>query len=159
MTSTNFSPVRHDVTNVFSELLLNSMKFNLQLWNSFAEAYPIYLSTVSEYNKSWKDLSELDRVLRRKFRKTLDEKFRQKSFVNSLSDNVASYSRLANILGLGNVYRSISNGSSIWNNEFIEPIRDTLYRTPSYKVWELENYSLFRYGNLGASCALKLNYK
>jgi polyhydroxyalkanoate synthase len=151
MASTNFSPVRHDVTDVFSKLLLNSTKFNLKLWNSFAEAYPIYLSTVCEYNKSWKDLSELDRVLRRRFRKTLDEKFRQKSFVNSLSDNVASYSRLANILGIGNVYRSISNSSSIWNNEFIEPIRDTLYRTPSYKVWELENYSLFRYGRLRMS--------
>ena len=90
-------------------------------------------------------------VLRSKFRKFLDVKFRQDKFVNSLSDNVASYSKLANLLGLGNVYQRISNGSSIWNNDFIEPIRDTLFRTPSHKICELEKYSLFRYHGLTPS--------
>ena len=32
-----------------------------------------------------------------------------------------------------------------WNNKFIEPIRDTLYRTPSEKICEIEKYSLFHY--------------
>ena len=90
------------------------------------------------------------RSLRSKFRKFLDVKFRQDKFVNSLSDNVASYSKLANLLGLGNVYQRISNGSSIWNNDFIEPIRDTLFRTPSHKICELE-VSLFRYHGLTPS--------
>ena len=57
--------------------------------------YPIYLSTISEYNKSWKDLSELDKILRSRFRKAFDEKFREERFVNTLSDTIASYSELA----------------------------------------------------------------
>jgi hypothetical protein len=127
------------------------MQFNIQLWNAFVESYPIYLTTISEYDKSWKDLSGLDAALRSKFRKALDDKFRQDKFVNSLSDNVASYSKLANVLGLGNVYQCISNASSKWNNDFVEPIRDTLFRTPSHKICEIENYSLFRYHRLPPS--------
>ena len=46
------------------------------------------------------------------------------------------------------MYRDFSNGSSIWNNKFIEPIRDTLYRTPSEKICEIEKYSLFHYKRL-----------
>ncbi|HKG87578.1 MAG TPA: alpha/beta fold hydrolase [Nitrososphaeraceae archaeon] len=34
---------------------------------------------------------------------------------------------------------------SVWNNDFIEPIRDKLYRTPSENVSKLEKYSLFHY--------------
>ena len=43
------------------------------------------------------------------------------------------------------MYRYLSNRSSVWNNDFIEPIRDTLYRTPSEKICEIEKYSLFHY--------------
>jgi hypothetical protein len=34
-----------------------------------------------------------------------------------------------------------------WNNNFIEPVRDTFWRTPSHKIAELEKYSLFHYGS------------
>ncbi|MFL6426043.1 MAG: hypothetical protein ACJ71R_20985, partial [Nitrososphaeraceae archaeon] len=46
---------------------------------------------------------------------------------------------------LGKMYQGISNRTAEWNNDFVEPIRDTLYRTPSQKICELEKYSLFRY--------------
>jgi hypothetical protein len=35
-----------------------------------------------------------------------------------------------------------------WNNNFIEPVRDTFWRTPSHKIAELEKYSLFHYGSI-----------
>jgi polyhydroxyalkanoate synthase len=70
---------------------------------------------------------------------------REERFVNSLSDTVASYSELAKITGLGKMYQGIYNRTAEWNNDFVEPIRDTLYRTPSQKICELEKYSLFRY--------------
>lgn len=54
---------------------------------------------------------------------------------------------LVKITGLGKIYQYLSNRSSVWNNNFVEPIRDTLYRTPSQKICELEKYSLFRYDN------------
>jgi polyhydroxyalkanoate synthase subunit PhaC len=87
-------------------------------------------------------------VLRSRFRKAFDEKFREEDFVNTLSDTIASYSELAKITGLGKMYRHLSNTLSVWNNDFIEPIRDTLYRTPSQKICELEKYSLFHYNRL-----------
>ena len=43
------------------------------------------------------------------------------------------------------MYQYISNNSSVWNNDFVEPVRDMLYRTPSQKICELEKYSLFHY--------------
>jgi polyhydroxyalkanoate synthase subunit PhaC len=132
-------------SNIFSRAFLLSMQFNIKLCNAFAESYPIYLSTISEYNQSWKNLSELDKILRSRFRKFLDEKFREESFVNTLSDTIASYSELAKITGLGKIYQYLSNIFSVWNNNFVEPIRDTLYRTPSQKLCEIEKYSLFRY--------------
>jgi polyhydroxyalkanoate synthase subunit PhaC len=135
-----------NMSNVFFRTLSYSTQFNLNLCNAFAQAYPIYLGTIYEYKKSWKDLSELDKILRSRFRKVLDEKFREESFVNTLADTIASYSELAKITGLGKIYQYLSNIFSVWNNNFIEPIRDTLYRTPSQKLCEIEKYSLFRYG-------------
>ena len=85
----------------------SSTRFNIELENAFAEAYPIYLNTISEYNKSWKDLSDLDNILRSRFRKAFDEKFREKRFVNSLSDTITSYSELAKITGLGKMYKHL----------------------------------------------------
>jgi polyhydroxyalkanoate synthase subunit PhaC len=131
--------------NAFARALSSSAQFNIALSNAFSQSYPVYLNTISEYNKSWKDLSELDKVLRSRYRKAFDEKFRDADFINRLSDVITSYSELAKITGLGQMYRDFSNGSSIWNNKFIEPIRDTLYRTPSEKICEIEKYSLFHY--------------
>jgi polyhydroxyalkanoate synthase subunit PhaC len=98
--------------------------------------------------KSWKDFTELDKTLRNrshkifeKFRdKIFDKKFREERFVNSLSDTVASYSELAKITGIGKMYQLLSNRIAEWNNAFVEPIRDTLYRTPSHKICKLEKY-------------------
>ena len=137
-----------DISSAFARALLNTTQFNIKLYNAFAEAYPIYLGAISEYNKSWNDLSELDKILRSRFRKAFDEKFRQDDFVNTLSDTITSYSELARVTGLGQMYKHLSNRSSAWNNDFIEPIRDTVLRTPSEKICEIEKYSLFHYNRL-----------
>jgi polyhydroxyalkanoate synthase subunit PhaC len=60
-------------------------------------------------------------------------------------ESVASYSELAKITGIEKMYQLLSNRIAEWNNAFVEPIRDTLYRTPSHKICKLEKYSLFRY--------------
>lgn len=140
-----------NISNAFSRALLNSTQFNTQLFNTFVEAYSMYLGTISEYNRFWKDLAELEKILRSKYRKLFDEKFREERFVNTLSDTIASYSELAKTTGLGKIYQHLSNRFSTWNNDFVEPIRDTLYRTPSQKICELEKYSLFRYDRLAST--------
>ena len=136
-----------NISNAFARALLNTTQFNMILSNAFVEAYPIYFNAISEYNKSWKNLSELDEILRSRYRKAFDEKFREENFVNTLSDTITSYSELARVSGLGKMYKHLSNKSSTWNNDFIEPIRDTLFRTPSEKICEIEKYSLFHYNN------------
>jgi polyhydroxyalkanoate synthase subunit PhaC len=137
-----------NIFNTFARALANSTQFNTELHNALSEAYPIYINTISEYNKSWNDFAELDKILRNKFRKLFDEKFREERFVNKLSDTIASYSELAKITGIGKTYQHLSNRLAVWNNDFLESIRDTLYRTPSQKICELEKYSLFRYDRL-----------
>jgi polyhydroxyalkanoate synthase len=140
--------------NAFGRALSSSTQFNTELFNAFAEVYSIYLSTISEYSRSWKDLPELDRTLRSRFGNVFDGKFREERFVNALSDIVVSYSELAKVTGIGKMYQRLSNRFSAWNNDFIEPIRDTFYRTPSQKICELEKYSLFRYDSpLGSATA------
>jgi polyhydroxyalkanoate synthase len=49
------------------------------------------------------------------------------------------------------MYKSLSNKSSAWNNDFIDPVRDTLFRTPSEKICEIEKYSLFHYNRLSTA--------
>ena len=134
-----------NMSKTLARAVSSSAQFNIILSNAFAQSYPIYLNTISEYNKSWKDLSELDKILRSRFRRAFDIKFREEHFINTLSDTITRYSEFAKIVGWGQVYSYFSNGSSLWNNKFIEPIRDTLYRTPSEKICEIEKYSLFHY--------------
>ncbi|MGA8842470.1 MAG: alpha/beta fold hydrolase, partial [Nitrososphaeraceae archaeon] len=134
-----------DIFNAFAQALSNTTRFNTILFNAFADAYPIYLNVISQYNKSWRDLSELDNILRSTYRKAFDKKFREKNFIDTLSDTVTGYSELARVTGLGKMYKHLSNKISLWNNDFIEPIRDTLFRTPSEKICEIEKYSLFHY--------------
>jgi hypothetical protein len=74
------------ITIKLTRALLKIAQFNLILSNAFAGTYPIYLNAISEYNKSWKDLSELAKILRSRFRKAFDKKFREENFVNTLSD-------------------------------------------------------------------------
>jgi class III poly(R)-hydroxyalkanoic acid synthase PhaC subunit len=147
------------MSNAFSRALLNSTQFNTELFNTFVEAYSMYLGTISEYNRFWKDLAELEKILRSKYRKLFDEKFREERFVNTLSDTIASYSELAKTTGLGKIYQYLSNRFSTWNNDFVEPIRDILYRTPSQKICELEKYSLFRYDRLASTTSTSSSLK
>jgi len=102
-----------DTCKALAHVSTSSAQLSIILSNTFAQSYPIYLNTISEYNRSWKELSELDKILRSRFRKAFDEKFREEVFINTLSDAITSYSELAKITGLGQMYRDFSNGSSI----------------------------------------------
>jgi hypothetical protein len=63
-----------NVSNAFAQASLSSIQFSIKLSNAFTEAYPIYLNTLYEYNRSWKDLSELDKILRSRTRRPDDRK-------------------------------------------------------------------------------------
>jgi polyhydroxyalkanoate synthase subunit PhaC len=80
-----------------------------------------------------------------RIRNKIDINFREECFTRSLSEFINSYSDLAKMTGYGHVYQHICSFTSFWNNTFIEPIRDTAFRTPSYKVYSENKYSLFHY--------------
>lgn len=136
-----------NICNALAHSLSSSNQFSLRLSSAFAESYVVYLNTVSEYGKSWSNIYELEKIVRSRIRRTIDERFREKDFIGALSDTISDFSELSKSIGLGKIYQLLSNRSSVWNNEFIEPIRHTLFRTPSEKLSEMEGYSLFHYNN------------
>jgi hypothetical protein len=73
-----------DTSRALARVSTSCAQLSIILSTAFAQSYPIYLNTISEYNKSWKNLSELDKVLRSRFRKAFDEKFREADFINTL---------------------------------------------------------------------------
>src|SRR5947207_1630563 len=50
-------------TNAFIRAFSSSIQFGTELYNAFAEFYLVYLDTIYEYNRSWKDLAELDKLV------------------------------------------------------------------------------------------------
>jgi polyhydroxyalkanoate synthase subunit PhaC len=140
-------PLLRTLSDVFIKSALNSSNFKAELFKVFSKAYFVYLDEISNFNIASKDLAEFEKTLKKRFHKTFDNSFREEKFVNLLSDTVASYSELAEVTGMGKMYQNLSNKFALWNNYFVESIRDTLYRTPSKKIYELEKYSLFHYDN------------
>jgi class III poly(R)-hydroxyalkanoic acid synthase PhaC subunit len=134
-----------DVRDALNGVLLNSSRFNWKLYEAFVEAYSVYLNILFNEGSTAKDMAEFEKIVRKKIGNIFNTKFRDDNFIVTLSNVVASYSNLAKATGFGKIYQHLSNLWSVWDNDFVEPLRDTLWRTPSHKVSNLEKYSLFRY--------------
>jgi poly[(R)-3-hydroxyalkanoate] polymerase subunit PhaC len=124
---------------------MNSLRLNENLFSTFLEAYSVYFKTILDENNVTKGVQEFEKIVRSRMHNIFNTRFREEDFVNKLSETVASYSDLAKSTGFGQSYQYFSNLWANWNNNFIEPIRDNLWRTPSQKVCQLEKYSLFHY--------------
>ena len=135
-----------DLRDALNNVFLNSYQFNDKIYKAFNQAYSACLTTfLQNDNYLMKDLPQLEKLLRSRVGDVFNERFREDEFVTTLSNTVASYSELAKRTGFGNAYQYMSNLLSVWNNDVLESIRDTLWRTPSQKIQELEKYSLFHY--------------
>jgi hypothetical protein len=133
------------VRDALKEVLVNSARFNWKLYEAFTEAYSVYLNLLFKEGNTSKNFAEFEKIIRQQIGNIFNTKFRDDNFIATLSDVVTSYSNLAKGTGIGKTYQKLSNLWSVWDNDFAEPLRDTLWRTPSYKVTNLEEYSLFRY--------------
>lgn len=134
-----------ELRDALNGVLLNSSRFNWKLYEAFTEAYSVYMDMLFKEGNTSKDLAEFEKIIRKKIGSIFNTKLRDENFIATLSDVVASYSNLAKATAFGKTYQHLSNLWSVWDNDFVEPLRDTLWRTPSYKVTNLEKYSLFRY--------------
>lgn len=94
----------------------------------------VALSRIFLDKDNWLDLQRLERMCLSKSHEIFDTRFRQEDFVNSLSNAINCYSKLAQATGMGQWYQNLSSLNSLWNNYFIEPLRDTMWRTPSHKL-------------------------
>jgi len=145
--------------DVLARAFSSSFQFNINLYNIFGEVYSMYLDTTSRIGAPsehhWKNLSEVDKTLIAKSGQIFDARLREDQFLRNLSDTLTSSSELIKIMGLGKLYQYFSNMFSTWNNNYVEPIRDIFYRTPSQKICELEKYSLFRYNKLSSDSEKK----
>lgn len=97
------------------------------------------------YQEQQEFYKKAEKIILSKIRNKFDSNFREKTFVISLTEFIEAYSNLAKITGAGLLYQHMSNLIAYWNNTFIEPIRDRLYRTPSHKIYSENKYSLFHY--------------
>ncbi|WP_148687326.1 alpha/beta fold hydrolase [Candidatus Nitrosocosmicus hydrocola] len=86
-----------------------------------------------------------EKIILSKIRNKFDTNFREKTFLISLSEFMEAHSNLAKATGIGLLYQQIANVNAYWNNMFIEPIRDNMYRTPSHRIHSENKYSLFHY--------------
>ena len=135
----------NEIVGAMNEVLLKSSRFNWKLYQAFNDVYSAYLNLLFKEDNTSKDVAEFENIIKKKIGNIFDTKFRDDIFIAALSDVVASYSNLAKATGFGEVYQYLSNLSSVWNNNFVEPLRDTFLRSPSDKISNLEKYSLFRY--------------
>jgi polyhydroxyalkanoate synthase len=94
---------------------------------------------------NWRNAQGLEKMCLSKSHDIFDSRFRQEAFVNSLSKAIDCYSKLAQTTGMGQWYQIVSNLSSLWNNYFIEPLRDTVWRTPSHQLHSEGKFSLYHY--------------
>jgi class III poly(R)-hydroxyalkanoic acid synthase PhaC subunit len=107
----------------------------------------VYLSSMNIFfdYKNWGNLQELETTWLSKCRDIFESRFTENSFLNSLSNAIDCYSKLAQTTGIGQWYQGLSNLTSLWNNFFIEPVRDTIWRTPSHKIHSEGKFALFHY--------------
>jgi len=130
--------------NIIGRAYQTALRFYGMLAVAFSDAYLIYHKTLYE-NKNLQNRTEVEKITMGKIRDMFDTRFRDDRFVRTLSDFVEVYSELAKVTNFGQVYQNISSLASIWNNTFVEPLRDTLWRTSSEKI-DLENkFSLLHY--------------
>ncbi|HEX9319741.1 MAG TPA: alpha/beta fold hydrolase, partial [Nitrososphaeraceae archaeon] len=125
----------------------DAMEFYANFANIFIDVWIDFMRTVFE-SKNWYASQVLEKEWLSKSREIFASRLKDENFVNSLSTAVECYSKLARTTAMGQFYQNISNLTSFWNNFFIEPIRDTLCRTPSHKIHSEGKFVLFHYNHM-----------
>ncbi|MGG6461012.1 MAG: alpha/beta fold hydrolase [Candidatus Eiseniibacteriota bacterium] len=133
-----------DESRVLINTCSESMKFYTGFASIFVDAWIASTRIILGY-KNWNDLEGLEKAWLPKCREIFEVGLKDKDFVTSLSIAIDCYSRLAQSTGIGQFYQNISNITSLWNNYFVEPIRDTFWRTPSHKIFSEGKFALLRY--------------
>lgn len=133
-----------ETLNTFINAYAASSRFYSKLADSFADASLVFSRKLNELKPAQKP-AEIEKVVTSEVRHSFYANFREESFVKSLSEFLDSQSKLAKLTGLGEMYQQVANLNSSWNTIFIEPLRDTAWRSPSHKIYSENKYALFHY--------------
>lgn len=125
---------------------LSLADFYARLAIIFTDVYLTNVNYIFKYKNSTSS-KEIERSWLSACRNTFEERFRERSFIQSLSNAIECYSKLAQTNGMGQWYQFLSNITSVWNNLLIEPIRDILWRTPSHDVYSEGKFALYHYNS------------
>lgn len=152
----------YNFVDAYIDAYASSIEFYSRLNSAFIDAVSVPFTDAREEIRELRDgikpkeffnYSQQQQEFYRKIEKTtlskirgkFDTNFREKTFIDSLSEFVESFCNLGYITGTGYLYQNTSDLNSFWNNVFIEPLRDTLGRTSSHKVNLGNKYSLIHY--------------
>ena len=153
---------QNNFINILVDAYVSSLQFHSRLASLFIDA--VFMPFI-DANKELRELREdfrlmpfysnqqgqqlyykkVEKIIMSKIRNRFDKNYREEGFVSSLFDFIDGNSRLGDITGYGQMYQQISNFNSFWNNAFIEPLRDKVWRTPSHRIYSENKYSLFHY--------------
>lgn len=123
----------------YSKLATAIADASLALNRAFGEDYTVSNDRISAEKKGMASARDI-----------FENRFTDPEFLKSLAQAVNDYSKWAKVSGYGLMYQNLSNMSSLWNNAFIEPVRDRLERTPSHKIHSEGNFALFHYDRQGS---------
>jgi class III poly(R)-hydroxyalkanoic acid synthase PhaC subunit len=136
------NPISTDSRVLFNACLATS-GFYARLYEIYFEVFKASTKILLE-NKNW-SFEALEKRWLSKCREIFELRFKEEEFGDSLSSAIDCFSELAQKSGIGWWYQNISNLIALWNNYFIEPVRDTFCRTPSHKIYSDGKFSLFHY--------------
>lgn len=115
----------------FGRAYADYISYSDKIVKAFTDSCAAMVSTYRQENTSV-CTGELEREMMAKARDVFDSSFRDQGFLKVMSEFTESYSKLAKDTGYGQLYQSISNLAAVWNNLFLEPLRDRIFRTPSH---------------------------
>jgi polyhydroxyalkanoate synthase len=133
-----------------SEALINTCSESMKLHTMFASLFlDAWISSTRVFlqHKNWNSFQELEKDLLSKSREIFEAGLKGEEFAASLATSIDCFSKTARATGLGQLYQNISNLTSLWNNYFIEPARDMLWRTPSHNILSEGKFALFHYNH------------
>lgn len=131
--------------DAFSNLGLSSYTFYNHLQNAMIDATTAFNRAFLLGYAASSNIMTAEKKGMASARMVFENKFANPEFLKSLARTVNDCSKWAKVSGYGALYQNLSNISSLWNNSFLEPLRDSFGRTPSHKIHSDGSFSLFHY--------------
>jgi len=131
--------------SAFPNIALSSYTFSKLVVRAMVDAVVALNRTFLESFAASGNIMTAEKKALASARAVFEDKFDDPEFLKLLARTVNDYSKWAKVSGYGALYQNLLSISSIWDNSFVEPLRDSIDRTPSHIIHSDGNFSLFHY--------------